>query len=172
MLNITDIEDALRVWAVTVTGLETIFAHPNAPRPKTSYVLINVFQNTPVGVRESESTLLINDSIDVDYSTVELLMVSINVYYAEAYQLATKLKDSLGRITVTDQLYAAGLGYNKAGDVRDIPERINKQWEERGQFDCFFFTRSLDEENIETIQKVEITNNINDDGDTVIVEKP
>lgn len=170
MLNIIDIENALRVWVAGVTGLETIFAHPNAPRPGVSYVLINLLQNTSVGIRESESTLLGDTSIDVDYSNVELLMVSINVYYAGAYQLATKLKDSLGRITVTDQLFTAGLGYSKAGDVRDIPERINKQWEERGQFDCFFFTRSSDEENIETIQKVEITNEL--DGSTTTIIKP
>lgn len=170
MLNIDTIEDALRVWVVGVTGLEAIFAHPNAPRPTSSYVLINVFQNTTAGVRESESELQVDDSIDVDYSNVELLSVSINVYYADAYKLATKLKDSLGRVTVTDQLFAAGLGYSKAGDVQDIPERINKQWEERAQFDCFFFTRSLDEENIETIRKIKITNEM--DGSTTTIEKP
>lgn len=170
MLNINNIENALRVWVIGVIEIETIFAHPNAPRPKTSYALINLLQNTPAGIRESELTLLGDDSIDIDYSNVELLMVSINVYYAGAYQLATKLKDSLGRITVTDQLFAAGLGYNRAGDVRDIPERINKHWEERSQFDCFFFTRSLDEENIETIQKIEITNEL--DGSTITIIKP
>lgn len=167
MLDIDAIEDALRVWAVGVTGLETIFANPNAPRPTIPYVLIHVFQNVPIGTREAETTLKIDESTDVDYSNVELLSVSINVYYSNAYKLATKLKDSLGRVTVTDQLFAAGLGYNKAGNVQDIPEIINKQWEERGQFDCFFFTRSSDEENIETIQSVEITNEV--DETTVII---
>ena len=172
MLNIVNIENAIRVWAFGISGVETIFAHPNAPRPITSYVLINIIQNTPIGIRESELTLLGDKSVDIDYSNVEELFVSINTYYADAYQMATKLKDSLGRVTVTDQLFAAGLGYNRATDVKDIPEEINKQFEERAQFDCFFFTRSLDEENIETIQKVEITNNINDDGYTTIIEKP
>lgn len=168
MLNINAIEDALRVWAVGVTGVEVIFANPNAPRPTTSYVLIHMFQNAVIGTREAEPTLKIDESIDIDYSNLELLSVSINVYYTGAYKLATKLKDSLGRITVTDQLFAAGLGYNRARAVQSIPEIINEQWEERGQFDCFFFTRSLDEENIETIQKVEITNEI--DGTTTIIQ--
>jgi len=172
MLNIVNIENAIRVWAFGISGIETIFAHPNAPRPITPYVLINIIQNAPIGIQESELTLLGDDSVDIDYSNVEELFVSINTYYAGAYQTATKLKDSLGRVTVTDQLFVAGLGYNKATVINDIPEEINKQWEERAQFDCFFFTRSLDEENIETIQKVEMTNNINDDGDTIIIEKP
>jgi len=167
MLDIDAIEDALRVWAVGITGLETIFANPNAPRPVAPYVLIHMLQNAPIGTREARVTLKADESTDVDYSNVELLTVSINVYYSNAYKLATKLKDSLGRVTVTDQLFAAGLGYSRAGDVQDIPEIINKQWEERGQFDCFFFTRSSDEENIETIQNVEITNEV--DETTVII---
>lgn len=167
MLDIDAIENALRVWATGITGLETIFANPNAPRPTSPYVLIHVLQNVPIGTREARATLKVDESTDVDYSNVELLTVSINVYYSNAYKLATKLKDSLGRVTVTDQLFAAGLGYSRAGNVQDIPEIINKQWEERGQFDCFFFTRSSDEENIETIQSTEITNEI--DETTVIV---
>jgi len=172
MLNIVNIENAIRVWAFGVSGIETIFAHSNAPRPITPYILINILQNTPIGIQESELTDHGDGTVDIDYSNVEDLFVSINTYYADAYQTATKLKDSLGRITVTDQLFAAGLGYNRETMVNDMPEEINKKWEERAQFDCFFFTQSLDEENIETIQKIEITNNINDDGYTTIIEKP
>ena len=170
MLNIVNIENVIRVWAYGVSGIETIFAHPNAPRPITPYVLINIIQNTPIGIQEHQDTLLQDDSIDIDYSNVEELFVSINTYYAGAYQTATKLKDSLGRVTVTDQLFAAGLGYKNATTVNDIPEEINKQFEERAQFDCFFFIRSLDEENIETIQKIEITNEL--DNTTITIEKP
>lgn len=170
MLNIVNIENVIRVWAYGVSGIETIFAHPNAPRPITPYVLINIIQNTPIGIQEHQDTLLQDDSIDIDYSNVEELFVSINTYYAGAYQTATKLKDSLGRVTVTDQLFAAGLGYKNATTVNDIPEEINKQWEQRAQFDCFFFIRSLDEENIETIQKIEITNEL--DNTTITIEKP
>lgn len=172
MLNITTIENALRIWVVGVSAIETIFAHPNAPRPTDPYVLIHVVQSVPIGVAESDLTLLGDDSVDIDYSNVEELFVSINTYYTNAQQMATKLKDSLRRVTVTDQLFAAGLGYSRATVVQDIPEEINKKFEERAQFDCFFYTRSLDEENIETIRKIEVTNNINDDGDTVIIEHP
>lgn len=171
MLNITDIEDALYEWVFGITNVKTIFAHPNAPRPKGQpYILIHIVQNVPVGIAESEYTLLGDNSIDIDHSNVEDIFVSINTYRGNAHQLATKLKDSLARVTVTDQLFSAGLGYSRASFVQDIPEEINKRWEERAQFDCFFFTRSLDEENIETIQKIEITNEL--DGTTTVVEKP
>ena len=170
MLNITNIEDALVTWVEDVSGLTAVIAHPNARRPETPYVLINIIQSTPIGIEEHEDALLVDDSIDIEYSNVDDIFVSINTYYAGAYQLATKLKDSLARVTITDDLFAAGLGYSRATTVNDIPEEIDKKWEQRGQFDCFFFTRSLDSENIETIQKVEITNEL--DGSTVIIEKP
>ena len=172
MLNINQIEDAIRVWVDDVTSLEAIFAHPNAQRPITPYVLINFISATSQGTKEKDLTLLPDDSVDIDYSNLEELFVSINTYYAGAFQTTTKLKDSLDRVTVSEKLYAAGLGYLRSGTVQEIPEEIDKRWEERGQFDVFFSTRSLDEENIESIQKIEITNNIDDDGDTVIIEKP
>lgn len=162
MINIINIENALYTWASGVSGITTIFAHPNAPRPTDPYVLINVVQSTPVGIEESKSTLLVGDSVDIDYSNVENILVSINTYYTGAQQAATKLKDSLGRVTVNDQLFAAGLGYSRATTVNNIPEVINNQWEERSQFDCFFFVRSLDSENIESVQQIRYTNKLDD----------
>ena len=173
MLNITTIQTALYDWVFGVIDPIIVrFSHQDFERPNTAYALINIMQSSPQGTASSEYTLLGNDSIDIDYSTLEILLVSINVQYAGAFQTTTKIKDSLARITVTDDLFVAGLGYLKTTGVQRIPEEINKQWEERAQFDCFFATRSLDEENIETIQKIEITNNINDDGETVTIEKP
>lgn len=172
MINIESIEDTLYTWVFGITGGRVIFTPPNAPRPALPYVIIDVSQTVQIGLKESRATLLENKSIDVEYSTVDDIFLSINTYGAGAFTLATKLKDSLGRVTVTDQLFAGGLGFHKASVVNKIPEEINKQFEERAQFDCFFFIRSLDEENIETIQKIEITNNINDNGYTTTIEKP
>lgn len=170
MINITNIENTLYQWVSGVTGLTTIFANPNAPRPTDPYALINIISTTPVGVEESESTLLPNTSVDVEYSNLELVMVSINTYYSGAHQTATKIKDSLGRVTSKAELFAGGLGYSRSTAVNDIPEVIDERWEERAQFDCFFYTRSLDAENIESIQKISITNEI--DGTTEIIVKP
>ena len=170
MLNITNLENTLYAWVSGVSGLTTIFAHPNAPRPSTSYVLINIIQSEPKGVEESQNTLLGDESTTVDYSNLEEVFVSINTYYAGAYQLATKIKDSLGRVSVQEILWAGGLGYVSAGGVQDIPEEINKKFEERGQFDCFFLARSADTENLETIRKIELTNEI--DNSTIVIEKP
>lgn len=169
-LDLISIQNALRAWVVSVSGLEVIFANPNAPRPVIQYATIFVYQNTPVGVAEHKSDLLIDNTIDRSYSTVEEISVSINTFYANAYQNATLLKDSLARVTIREALYQSGLGYIRAGSIRDIPEIIDTLYEERAQFDCFFYARSLDTENIETIRQVELTNELN--GYTTIIQKP
>ena len=170
MINITDIENTLYGWADSVSTHEIIFAYPNAPKPEPPYVLINVLSNVSQGGLNRDETLLTDDSIDVDYSELEQVLISINVFGAGSYEEATKLKNSLNRVTVYEELFSNGLGLKSAKQIRKIPDLIDKKFEERAQFDVEFFVRSLDEENIETIQKVEITNELSDE--TMIIEKP
>jgi hypothetical protein len=174
MIDIEAVEDTLRNWVTAVEPtLEVIFAPSNAPRPALPYIIIDVSQTVQVGWKESIGTFnAIDDSVDMDYSSVEDIFLSINTYGTLAFTRATKLKNSLNRITILDLLYAGGLGFHRASTVNEIPEEVNKKFEERAQFDCYFYARSLDEENIETIRKIEVTNNINDDGATVIIEHP
>jgi len=167
MLNIVTIEDAIYTWVNGVTGIQTIFAYPNAPRPSTSYALINFFNILPVGNKEQKGELLGDNTANIDRSDVSDISISINVYYSGAYQIATQLADSLFRVTVLEDLYAQGLGFKNAGVIQKIPEQIDKQWEERAQFDCSFYARTLDTENLNTIAKVQLTNEI--DGTTTII---
>lgn len=184
MLNITTIENTLRAWVVLITAREVVFTHPTATlssaggvgmaplRPSVPYVLIHLMTIIPQGVAEHIDTLGANDTVDIDYSNLEEVVVSINVMrddaVATAFTEATKIKDSLDRITIIDQLYNGGLGVVRAGAINDITTEVDKPWEPRAQFDCSFYTRSLDEENIELIKKVQITNNL--DGTTTIIE--
>jgi hypothetical protein len=169
VLDITAIENALYQWVVTtITNLDTIFAHQNAPRPGERYALINIVQTTQIGTQESANDVLSDESIDVDYSSLEMIMVSINVYGSSAFQDATTLKNSLWRISTSETLFAAGLGFSDANTINDIPEEINKKWTQRAQFDCFFTARSLDEENIASVRNIEIQNLI-DGSDPVII---
>lgn len=174
MINITNIENTLVSWLeLAVLGLKVIIANQNKPRPvdPTLYATIHIMQSDPQGVAETDMTFVPDDfSVDVDYSNVEELMVSINTFRAGSYQLATQLKDSLAKVTVHDLLTDGGLGYLRTGGVRDLTIEVNKKLEERGQFDCFFSTRSLESENIETIRKIEVTDEL--DGSTFQVDHP
>lgn len=172
MINYATIENSLYSWAYGLTSIETIFAHQTGTfmRPSTQYILLNIVSITPRGIAESQADLLGDKTIDYSHSNVEEVFVSVNTFRDTALNLASTLKDSLARITVQEDFYAQGIGYSRATAVNDIPEVIEKDFEQRGQFDCFFFVRSLDIENINIIENVELTNEL--DGVTTIISKP
>jgi hypothetical protein len=163
MLDITTIETALYTWIYGVTGVQTIFAHPNAPRPASGqYITIHIANAVSKGIAENKNTAGANDTVDVDYSNLDELLVSINTFRTGAQQLCTKIRDSLARTTVLETLYASGLGYSRSAGVNEVQEVVNKRWEERSRFDCFFYTRTLDEENIEAIKKIQVIDEIDE----------
>lgn len=159
-----EIEDAIYAWINGILGMAAVFAYPNADRPATSYVLINVLSNTQNGTKESDG----NET--PVYSSFNQITVSVNTYYDGAFQKAIDIKNSLMRIDVNESLWGSGLGYVSATQTQKIPEEINKRWEERAQFDIVFNIReTTDSENIGQIETVELTNEV-DETTTIIGE--
>lgn len=163
MINTTAIENALYTWAYDVLGIVVIFAHSGIDRPTVPYVVINILQTDQVGQAETERTLEADNTVTMEYSEVIELFITVNIYYENAFYNANKLKNSLDRVTVYEDLYEEGLGFLRSGSVRDIDEVIDDKWEERAQFDCFFSYRSLDSENLTTIGEIEIENQLDND---------
>lgn len=157
-MNIVQIEDALYSWINNVLGVDTgvIFAYPNAPRPSSSYALINVYTNSSLGHEESISVDNGDGTIDNTYSESKTITASVNLYYSGAYQKAITLSESLSKVTVYEALYGDGLGLISITPVQKIPEQIDQKWEERAQFDVTFTYRSEVNETIETIKQIEI----------------
>ena len=149
-----------------------MFAHQPEifARPGGQYILINIVSAQPVGTVEMQKDAAADNTVDISYSNLYNIFVSINTYKDTALNLATKLRDSLNKITVHEELYSNGIGYLRSTAVQDIPENIDSSWEQRGQFDCFFAFRSLETENIETIASVELTSGLDDE--TIIITKP
>lgn len=166
-MNINEVEDALYAWTSDTLNIETIFAYPNVGRPTTSYVVFNVFGDTSNGTYEKTGIELSDDSIDVTYSSLNQIVVSVNIYYNNAYQVAKNIKNSLMRMDVQEQLWEAGLGYVSTTNIQKIPEAIDGVWEERAQFDITFNIRENVTSNIEAIRKVEVTNEL--DGTTTTI---
>lgn len=152
----TAIEDGMYGWINGLLNMEAIFAYPNAPRPNTSYVLINLLTDLQDGTDETEGVLLVDDSTDNTYSSASEITLSINAYYSGAFQKAIDIKKSLMTLEVEEYLYGVGLGYLNSTAIQKIPELIDKKWEERAQFDISFYVRRESTENIATIKKVEI----------------
>lgn len=157
MTNV-QIEDAIYGWINGLLSMAAIFAYPDTPRPTTSYVLINFLTDLQLSTEETDGTLLVNETTDNIYSSLNEVTFSINTYYSGAFQNAVNIVKSLNKLTVKEYLFAAGLGFISATQIQKIPELIDKRWEERAQFDIVFSVRRSTTENIETIKHVEINN--------------
>jgi len=169
MIDPATIENALYDWIYGATGVETILADENAPRPTGSYVLFNIINSMPVGFAGKLLTRKPLDLVQFDYSTTYDLFVSINFYRTDALKNASILRDSLDKIGTIEDLTENGLFFISTSDIRHIPDVVKKKIEERYQFDVSFYIRSLTTEILEQIKKVEITNEL--DGSTKIIEE-
>ena len=166
-MTITEIENVIYAWINGLLGMKVIFAYPNAGRPAASYVLINILTDIQNGTEETDRTLLIDESINNIYSSLNSITVSINTYYSGAFQKAIDIRKSIMTVSVEDQLWAAGLGYVSATNIQKIPEQIDKRWEERAQFDLVFNVRENTTENIASIKQIELTNEIDNSTTTI-----
>lgn len=170
MLDIDAIGESIRTWIESVTGLSCIYSEGSGPRPKGSYLTLNVLNTTAWGDGEYETVAQPDYSIDFNHSIIHDIMVSINAYRDGAFVELSKLVSSLDHIATLDYFMAAGIGIGRHSEVRDVPEVVGAKWEQRAQIDLFFNVRSASTENIEGIKQVEVTNEI--DGTTAIIKHP
>lgn len=161
-MTIIEIEDAIYDWVNGLLSMTAIFAYPDAPRPTTSYVLINILTDLQIGTEESDKELT------PVYSTLNEITISINTYYSGAFQKAIDIKKSLMKTEVKEQLFDSGLGFVSSTQIQKIPELIDKKWEERAQFDIVFNVRETTTiETVGSIEEIELTNEI--DNTTIII---
>lgn len=169
-LGVASIETALYAWVFGELDILTIFSHQNAPRPTGQYALIQLSESTPIGHGGSRGERQLDDSVVIEYSLLYQLMVSINVFRGDSSTKISQLRDSLLKITVRDDLTDADLGFNNSSAMRNIPDAIDKLWEQREQMDFFFYTRSITSETINEIKKIELTNQL--DSSTTLIQDP
>ncbi len=164
-----ELENILYSWINGVLGYVTIFAYPSSPRPPRPYVMLNFFQRIDISTRGVERTELPNETTDNVYSNLVEAVVSINAYGSGAFDTAENIRGSTHSVEVRELLTANAVGIGPKTITERVPERIDKRFEERARFDMSFFVRSSYTENIETIKKIELTNEI--DGTTIIIEE-
>jgi len=157
-MNISEIENVLYSWINGLLGHQVIFAYQGNIRPQNEYTLINIIFQKAIGYWDTKEERQTDGTIKRDYSNLQLVTISINTFRENAFQRAIDIKKSLMVETVSDLIWTGGLGYVSTTQIQKIPEEINKDFEERGQFDIVFHLRDLETEIITDIQKIEINN--------------
>jgi len=156
-MNIIELEDNVRAWVQRVLpGKPVGFAYTDFNRPKSSYVLLNLYTQVPLGTEGREYSPQPDRMVRVTTSSARKVHISVQVFYAGSVQFADQLTESLRQISNQEHFSQLGLGFTKTTDIKKVPVVINKKWEERAVFDIEFFARSEYFEDVETIESVEL----------------
>lgn len=161
------LEDVLVEWLSGVTGDVVIIANQGKPRPAGSYSTIQIVSTTPIGTADVELISIPDELVQINYSNLFEILVSLNFFRDNSYLNASKARSSFNLVSVIEDIEAGGLAFISTSDIRDIPNVINKNMEKRSQMDVSFYITDLVTEIIESINKVQVTSGL--DGSTVII---
>lgn len=160
MINYTNIENDLKEWIRTVTGLGTgyvISQNDNNPRPTGQYATIKIYDAQTVGHDTYNATSAINNTVDLNYKGVRRIRIGVNIFRDETdtvqNQMA-KLISSFNRNDTAIYFESLNMGIIESGQVVDLPELVRDKWEERKQCDFFIYLNDEETQNVESIEKI------------------
>jgi hypothetical protein len=146
-LSLVQVQDALYTWISTelkqsIDPGSSIWREQSQalpPRPCVTMKITDGPQRTGYG----DNVQYLNDGLRKNFKIggQRLMTCSIQIFGSTiirqpgAYQSALRLNASLSRLTVLDRLRSAGIAVLKQGDVLNITELEETEYEERAQFD-------------------------------------
>lgn len=147
--------DLQELIAARVDGETVIFADQNAPRPSLPYWTIRVGVARRLGREHFSQGVDVN--LDQTVSGVREVTVQVQRHGYESEQKAMDLRDSLFLTTVNEAWQLKKLSLYNAGDVQNIPFRLdNSQLEPRASLDLFVRFGAVLKDNVGAIETVEI----------------
>ena len=144
-------------WIRTVTGLDNnhvVNLNTTAPRPQGQYVAINILNIRKIGENEVKYIGKPNNFVDVNRSGIFEVMLSMDVYRGEAFNILSSLINSTDEVWATEFFSAKSIGIINQSASRDLSREVNNSWEERLQCDFFFYVTDNRTETVETIEHI------------------
>lgn len=141
------------------TGYSIRAKEKDALRPnEVSYADVDVLIDTTLGWEEKViSETDVEGGIEVNYSSLREIMVSVNFYRANAMDNARRTHVGLVRQSTISRFTASKIGLIRRSEVRQISESLENSWEERAQIDIFLSSVSSDSEIISCIEAISIS---------------
>ena len=128
-----------------------------APRPTGAYADVDFISSNRVGW---EQRTFENNQADPDLTeTIEgmrEIMMAISFYRDDSIDNARKVQIGMIRESTQELFRAAGLGYIRSSEVREISEPLEYGWEERSQFDIVLSAVGSDSDIVTSIESVDI----------------
>ena len=157
MIDYTEIENQVKAWIKTVTSLSNanvISENDNHARPSGQYATVKLTDPLVIGHDSYKVTNSINDTVDLNYTGVRKLMISVNVYRDDAIQKMASLSASFNRLDTQIYFRGINLGIINSSETRELTSLVNDKWEERRQTDFFFYAEDKEVVNVEAITKI------------------
>lgn len=161
---------------ITVANPEVlaIRAEQNAPIPaQRPFASVRVAMLAPEGWAEKSYTNL--DPIDIEELTSERIRVRATVNYYGSSATVSSMDEAitfrtfLQGTTALETLAAAGMGYVRTSEARNLTALENDNFEERAQIDIDLYTLSERVETLLEIQKIQVDGEVEEATETSIV---
>lgn len=170
-INFETLKNSLYSWAVAnvPSGMPVVYYFPNAPRPTVDYVslLLSTLEQIGWDFRPEPE----NDDGDVEQVGDRELVVQIQAYGGQVFNVLENLRTSLQKVTVLDSLRANGIVFVSWYPIQDITDLIDSRFEQRASMDVRFRLANVYDDVLGTIAQVELEEVVlNVDGSTVIDE--
>lgn len=177
-INFTTVKTALVSWCSSVVGgaIPVVIYEPNAPRPSSQYVTINV--SSIVSYGQDWSTSGANSLGEVGMKGDRLFTVGVQVYGGDALTLAENIRTSLQKQTVLDGLRTNAIAFYQAMTINDITELVDSRFEKRAQLDVQFGIGQIYVDSpgfFNQIEVEEIIKNVDSEilySDTILISSP
>lgn len=156
-MNSEQIFDIMRPIILSVTGVpECVLANPNESSPLGEYASVQPLQSITQRGQANivRSNSISPQAIDVDVRAQIIAECSINFYRGDSRNRAQKLLQANKRPSVSAALFAAKLGWNRAGPINNLTALQSSDWESRAQISIFLMYETSDQETINSIEKI------------------
>ena len=135
-----EIFDAIRPIILSATGVaECIKSDPNALAPLGEYCSVSVHSGVNQrgqAIDYSSSTSGVA-SLDIDIRSQLVSEVSINFYRGQAVNFATRIPQANKLPDISAQLFASGMGWQRAGPINKLTGLQSGAMEERAQVSIY-----------------------------------
>lgn len=152
-----EVHSALVRWLRDITGLVTIKAYQEGPRPALPYVMVNLTGVSEVrewqqGSEYEEDTAGVTASVVIETEW----RFSVHAFGSNPTGILRPIVSAAQSAHKMAPLYPT-LIVHECSQVRNVPELVNEKWEPRAQIDLFLRGLTRDGFLIDVIEEAPIT---------------
>lgn len=170
-MDLDAIKAALYTWFKREAGLtEVIFPRQGKPRPKLPYGIVD-FLDGAARVGGSDELRRNEDDDGFELTGLRTAVVTLDIYGVGANSTMSRVRDSIGRPDVIEEMNAAGFSVWSETTPTDLTEIEDTKYPERSQMELTISYAVTRETTVVEVEQVEVTQaGIPGGDDTFVVE--